>query len=67
MSVVGAAITLSLPTDFPPYKIKSEIISEKNEVTNKINFLICGSCFCCASLFNIYREVVNILLVTVTV
>ena len=59
MSVVEAAITLSLPTEFPSYRIKSEITSKKNEVTDKINFLICGSCFWCASFFNVYREVVS--------
>jgi hypothetical protein len=59
MSVVGAAITLSLPTDFPSYRIKSEITPDKNEVTDKINFLLCESCFWCASFFNVYREVVS--------
>jgi hypothetical protein len=59
MSIVEAAISPNLPTNFPSPKIKPEITSKKNIVRNKIDFLFCGSCFWCASQFNNYIEVVT--------
>jgi hypothetical protein len=53
------SLTMNLPTDFPSYRINPEIISKENEVTERINFLLCESCFWCASYFNNYREVVT--------
>ena len=59
MSILEAAPSLNLHSDFSFSNIKPDIISKEIEVSDKINFLICGSCFWCASLFNIYREVVS--------
>lgn len=59
MSILEAALPLNLPSDFPSPKIKPEIISKEHEVTQRINFLLCESCFWCASYFSIYREVVT--------
>ena len=53
------SLTMNLPTDFPSYRINPEIISKENEVTERINFLLCESCFWCASYFNNYRKVVT--------
>ena len=53
------SLTMNLPTDFPSYRINPEIISKENEVTERINFLLCESCFWCASYFNIYRKEVS--------
>ena len=61
MSIVEATISPNLPMDFPFPKIKPEITSsfKKNIVGYKINFLLCGSCFWCASHINSYIEVVT--------
>jgi hypothetical protein len=59
MSIVEAAISPNLTTDFSSPKIKPEITSKKNEVRDKINFLFCGSCFWCASHLNNYIKVVT--------
>ena len=59
MSILESSLSLNLPTEFPFPKIKPEIISKINEVTDKINFLLCESCFWCASYFNNYRKVVS--------
>ena len=53
-----------VPSDFPFPNIKSEIISrrrsnQENEVSDKINFLLCESCFWCASYFNNNMKVVT--------
>ena len=53
------SLTMNLPTDFPSYRINPEIISKENEVTERINFLLCESCFWCASYFNCYRKEVS--------
>ena len=53
------SLTMNLPTDFPSYGINPEIISKENEVTERINFLLCESCFWCASYFNSYRKEVG--------
>ena len=53
------SLTMNLPTDFPSYRINPEIISKENEVTERINFLLCESCFWCASYFNSYRKEVS--------
>lgn len=61
MSIVQStqSLTMNLPTDFPSYRINPEIISKENEVTERINFLLCESCFWCASYCNSYRKVVS--------
>ena len=59
MSILEAALYPNLPTDFPPPKIKPEILSKEREVTEEINFLLCESCFWCASYFSNYSEVVS--------
>jgi hypothetical protein len=59
MSILEAAQFLNLPSDFPFPNIKSEIISKEIEVSDKINFLLCESCFWCASYINNYRKVVT--------
>jgi hypothetical protein len=33
--------------------IKSELISKRNDIVKKIHFLICGSCFWCASYYDV--------------
>ena len=53
------SLTMNLPTDFPSYRINPEIISKENEVTERINFMLCESCFWCASYFNSYRKEVS--------
>jgi hypothetical protein len=55
MSVVETSILLGQSNDFLSPKIKPETPSKKNEFGDKINFLLCGSCFWCASYFN-YNE-----------
>jgi hypothetical protein len=57
MSVVEAIKSLNLSTDFPSPKIKPEIISRNNEFGGKINFLLCGACFWCASYLSCTRTV----------
>jgi hypothetical protein len=52
MSVVETTILLGQSNDFLSPKIKPETPSNKNEFGDKINFLLCGSCFWCASYFN---------------
>ena len=59
MSILEASLSLHLPTDFHSYRINPEIISKENEVTERINFLLCESCFWCASYFNNYKKVVT--------
>jgi hypothetical protein len=56
MSVLEASLSLHPPNDFPPPKVKPEIISKERE---EIIFLLCESCFWCASYFNNYRKVVS--------
>ena len=53
------SLTMNLPTDFPSYGINPEIISKENEVTERITFMLCESCFWCASYFNSYRKEVS--------
>ena len=57
MSTLEVAPSLNLPSDFSFPNIKPDIISKEIEVSDKINFLLCESCFWCASYFNNYREV----------
>jgi hypothetical protein len=57
MSVIEAAISPNLSTNFSSPKIKPERTSKKNTVRNKIDFLFCGSCFWCASYLNNYIQV----------
>jgi hypothetical protein len=58
MSTMEVAPSLNLP-DFSFPNIKPDIISKEIEVSDKINFLLCESCFWCASYFNNYRKVVT--------
>lgn|SRR5215213_1775565 len=57
MSIVEAIKSLNLSTDFTSPKIKPETISRNNESRGKINFLLCGACFWCASYLNYTRLV----------
>ena len=57
MSTLEVAPSLNLPSDFSFPNIKTDIISKEIEVSDKINFLLCESCFWCASYFNNYRMV----------
>jgi hypothetical protein len=57
MSIVEAIKSLNLSTDFPSPEIKPEIISRNNKSGGKINFLLCGACFWCASYLNYTRAV----------
>ena len=57
MSIVEAIKSLNLSTDFTSPKIKPETISRNNESRGKINFLLCGACFWCASYLNYMRVV----------
>ena len=57
MSIVEAIKSLNLSTDFTSPKIRLEIISMNNELQGKINFLLCGACFWCASYLNYTRVV----------
>ncbi len=52
MSVLQATIFQNEPKDdlFP--NIEPELTSKKNGIVQKIHFLICGSCFWCASQYN---------------
>jgi hypothetical protein len=59
MSILEAAPSLNLHSDFSFSNIKPDIISKEIEVSDKINFLICESCFWCASYLNNYRKVVT--------
>jgi hypothetical protein len=59
MSILEAAPSLNLHSDFSFPNIKPDIISKEIEVSDKINFLLCESCFWCASYFNNYRKVVT--------
>jgi hypothetical protein len=59
MSILEAALSLNLSSDFSFPNIKPDIISKEIEVSDKINFLICESCFWCASYFNNYMMVVT--------
>ena len=59
MSTLEVAPSLNLPSDFSFSNIKPDIISKEIEVSDKINFLLCESCFWCASYFNNYRKVVT--------
>ena len=59
MSILEAAPSLNLHSDFSFSYIKPDIISKEIEVSDKINFLLCESCFWCASYFNNYRKVVT--------
>jgi hypothetical protein len=59
MSILEAALSLNLPSDFSFPNIKLEVISKEIEVSDKINFLLCESCFWCASYFNNYKKVVS--------
>lgn len=54
MSVLQAAIFQNEPKDdlFP--NIEPVLTSKKNGIVQKIHFLICGSCFWCASQYNTY-------------
>jgi len=64
MSILEATLSLNLSSDFYFPNIKPDIISKEIEVSDKINFLLCESCFWCASYFNNYRMVVlNVLYV----
>jgi hypothetical protein len=58
MSTLEVASSLNLP-DFSLPNIKPDIISMVIEGSDKINFLLCESCFWCASYFNNYRKVVT--------
>ena len=59
MSILEAAPSLNLHSDFSFSNIKPDIISKEIEVSDKINFLLCESCFWCASYFNSYRKEVG--------
>ena len=59
MSTLEVASSLNLPSDFSFPNIKPDIISKEIEGSDKINFLLCESCFWCASYFNNYRMVVT--------
>jgi hypothetical protein len=59
MSILEAAPSLNLHSDFSFSNIKPDIISKEIEVSDKINFLLCESCFWCASYLNNYRKVVT--------
>ena len=59
MSIRETALSLNLPSDFSFPNFKPDIISKVIEGSDKINFLLCESCFWCASYFNNYRKVVT--------
>ena len=60
MSTMEVASSLNPPpSDFSFPNIKPDIISKEIEVSDKINFLLCESCFWCASYFNGYRKEVG--------
>jgi len=59
MSILEATLSLNLSSDFYFPNIKPDIISKEVKVSDKINFLICESCFWCASYFNNYSMVVS--------
>ena len=59
MSTLEVGPSLNLPSDFSLPNIKPDIISKEIEVSDKINFLLCESCFWCASYFNNYKMVVT--------
>jgi len=59
MSILEATLSLNLSSDFYFPNIKPDIISKEVKVSDKINFLICESCFWCASYFNNYSMVVT--------
>ena len=59
MSILEATLSLNLSSDFYFPNIKPDIISKEIEVSDKINFLLCESCFWCASYLNNYRKVVT--------
>ena len=59
MSTQEVAPPLNLPSDFYFPNIKPDIISKEIEVSDKINFLLCESCFWCASYFNNYKKAVT--------
>ena len=52
MFILEAAPSLNLHSDFSFSNIKPDIISKEIEVSDKINFLLCESCFWCASQSN---------------
>jgi hypothetical protein len=53
MAILQDIILPNEPKDNPSVNVKPEIISEKNGIIMKIHFLICGSCFWCASCYDI--------------
>jgi hypothetical protein len=59
MSIPEAALSLNLRSGFSFPNIKPDIISKEIEVSDKIDFLLCESCFWCASYFNNYKMVVT--------
>jgi hypothetical protein len=60
MSTMEVASSLNPPpSDFSFPNIKPDIISKEIEVSDKINFLLCESCFWCASYFNNYTKLVT--------
>ena len=59
MSILEAALSLNLPSDFSFPNIKPDIISKEIEVSDKKNFLLCESCFWFPSYYNNYRKVVT--------
>jgi hypothetical protein len=52
MSVLQNNILPGEPKGKFSINIEPELIPEKNEIIKKIHFLICGSCFWCASYYD---------------
>jgi ribosomal protein S27E len=52
MSLIETTISLDPSKDFHSPEIKPEITPRKNGFTDKINFLLCGTCFWSASSFH---------------
>ena len=57
MSTLETTISLNPSKHFHSSKIKPETTSNETEFGDKINFLVCGSCFWCASYFNYTEKV----------
>jgi hypothetical protein len=52
MAILQDIILPNEPKDNLSVNVEPELISEKNGIIKKIYFLICGSCFWCASYYD---------------
>jgi hypothetical protein len=52
MSVLQDTVLPNEPKGIFSVNIEPKLISEKNDIIKKIYFLICGSCFWCASYYD---------------